>query len=190
MHQEHRRYREPLRDRRHPTAGALSLRVATLQSPQLQRLRLLRSILASALLLSGTLGAALVLEGCGGQASTARRRDQQEEYLRSAAKAFWHAVRWGYEDKALAFVAEAEQRAELSDCLRDGMKHRTIPDFELVSVVLDEAVVSGVVRVNVQLVSNTDPVLREKRIKQTWRLVQGRWFVEVDEALLSLYAVP
>ena len=148
------------------------------------------ALLSPPLLVGALLGLSLLVEGCGGQASSARRRDQQEEYLRSSAKAFWHAVRWGYEDKALAFVAEAEQRAELSDCLREGTKNRTIPDFELISVVLDEAVEAGVVRVNVQLISNTDPVLREKRIKQSWKLVQGRWFVEVDQALLGLYTVP
>lgn len=128
--------------------------------------------------------------GCASDTSSARRRDQQEEYLRDAAKAFWHAVRWGYEDRALVFVASAEDKALLSESLRDGAKIRSIPEFELLSIVLDEPLLTGTVRVEVQLIGNTDPVLRRKRVVQSWKLVQGRWYLTVDDALLGLYQVP
>lgn len=139
----------------------------------------LRHILLSVVLLVGLLIPAVSMLGCSAEHSKLRKSGQQKEFLEESVKAYWHAVRWGYLDHALAFVESGKSRDELADYLMEEQGKATLLDFEIYGMELGPELQTADVRVSYGVLRTETATLKARRGKQEWYYQNARWFLKI-----------
>lgn len=117
--------------------------------------------------------------GCSAEHSKLRKSGQQKEFLEESVKAYWHAVRWGYLDHALAFVESGKSRDELADYLMAEQGKATLLDFEIYGMELGPELQTADVRVSYGVLRTETATLKARRGKQEWYYQNARWFLKV-----------
>ncbi len=135
------------------------------------------------LMISGIL---LSIGGCVGAHASVRKQAKKQELLRESVEAYWHALRWGYYDRAVPFVEEPTARALLWEYLLDREGKATINDATVYRLDWPGDDKPAEVYVRYQLYLNDELVVTNRKAVQTWYLSNGRWYLDLTPEELAL----
>ncbi len=143
------------------------------------RARSLVRLLLLALLLA-------VPTSCATEKSHLRKAENQRETLGELAEGYWHALRWEYYDKAVAYLENEEDRGKLWEYLLSRQGKVTIGQVTIYRIDLDDDLEHATVSVQYELLRTNEAVLHKVTAKQRWYLAQdGHWYLEFDPEELT-----
>lgn len=101
------------------------------------------------------------------------------------AEAYWHALRWDYPEKATQFVEEGEGRIALWDYLLGNRGAASLNETSVYEVVMDEEGKKATVLVTYQLLRPDAASIETRRVRQSWYVKNGHWFLELKQDELT-----
>jgi len=117
--------------------------------------------------------------GCANEAAVLRKESNTQKLLQDTAKAYWHALRWNYMEKAVNFVESEQDKADLFEYLLDRKGKASMDDPTIYRVVRSEDHQDATVYISYELMLIVQAQLMQRRAKQHWYLKRGRWFLEL-----------
>ncbi len=124
--------------------------------------------------------ALIVVAGAAGCASSSQKvGDEDMETLRRSVKSYNEAYRWKNFERAASFLP-ADVRMSFIGAYEEDAKSLNVESYQILQVqVLDERAVDVDVRVTYTLLPSF--VVQNRRLKQHWHKVGGRWLLETED---------